>query len=43
METLYNISMYKLYISNSFCEKLLGVKIDSQLEFNSHLEGTCFA
>ena len=25
-------------ISNSYCEKLLGVKIDSQLKFNNHLE-----
>ena len=25
-------------ISNSYCEKLLGVKIDSQLSFNNHLE-----
>ena len=25
-------------ISNSYCEKLLGVKIDSQLNFNNHLE-----
>ena len=25
-------------ISNSYCEKLLGVIIDSQLKFNNHLE-----
>ena len=25
-------------ISNSYCEKLPGVKIDSQLKFNNHLE-----
>ena len=25
-------------ISNSYCEKLLGVKIDNQLKFNNHLE-----
>ena len=25
-------------ISNSYCEKLLGVKIDTQLNFNNHLE-----
>ena len=25
-------------ISNSYCEKLLGVKIDSQLKSNNHLE-----
>ena len=25
-------------ISNSYCEKLLGVKIDGQLNFNNHLE-----
>ena len=25
-------------ISNSYCEKLLGVKIDIQLNFNNHLE-----
>ena len=25
-------------ISNSYCEKLLGVKIDSQLNFNNYLE-----
>ena len=25
-------------ISNSYCEKLLGAQIDSQLSFNNHLE-----
>ena len=25
-------------ISNSYCEKLLGVKIDSRFNFNNHLE-----
>ena len=25
-------------ISNSYCKKLFGVKIDSQLNFNNHLE-----
>ena len=25
-------------ISNSYCEKLLGVKINTQLNFNNHLE-----
>ena len=25
-------------ISNSYCEKLIGVKLDSQFEFNNHFE-----
>ena len=25
-------------MSNSYCEKLLGVKLDSQRNFNNHLE-----
>lgn len=38
----------ELSISNSYCEKLLGVEIDSQLKFNNHFEtkvkkATCFS
>ena len=25
-------------VSNSYCEKLLGIKIDSQFKFNNHFE-----
>lgn len=32
------IEMRKHIISNSYCEKLLGVKINSQLKFNNHLK-----
>ena len=32
------IKIGKHAISNSYCEKLLGVKIDSQLSFHNHLE-----
>ena len=32
------IKIGKYTISNGYCEKLLGVKIDSQLNFNNHLE-----
>ena len=38
----------ELSISNSYCEKLFGVEIDSQLKFNNHFEtkvkkATCFS
>ena len=32
------IKICQYTISNSYCGKLLGVKIDSQLNFNNHLE-----
>ena len=33
-----NINIGEHTISNSYCDKLLGVKIDSKLNFNNHLE-----
>ena len=33
-----NIKIGEHTISNSYCEKLLGVQIDSELNFNNHLE-----
>ena len=30
-----------LDIPNSLCQKLLGVKIDSKLTFDSHIDGIC--
>ena len=36
-----NVSMYidPFEIKNTNCEKLLGIKIDSRLNFNEHLDG----
>ena len=35
---LATIKIRERTILNNYCEKLLGVKIDSQLNFNNHLE-----
>ena len=37
----YFIEIENIKISNSHCEKLLGIKIDSKLSFDDHVIGLC--
>ena len=37
----YFIEIENIKISNSHCEKLLGIKIDSKLSFDDHVTGLC--